>query len=100
MGVGTLLKKKIVEKETAGRESYYKIADVRFRHWLDLKARRCDRIINYVNFVEQHYSLKTERSWLQGFKEFDPDNIETESDRELDRFLGYWFVAQEVFVKK
>ncbi len=110
-----LLEKEILDKHSMGRESYYEIADIHFRHWLDLKARRVHRITNWVKFVQIFYDGSTliekhlnnltsnqnqDKEMLKAIASFDPNNITTEKEKELDKFLEYWFIANEIREQK
>ena len=100
-----LLENEIVERHSFGRESYYGIADINFRHWLDLKAHRQNRIINWCNFLESHYNINSQleryrdSKIIDRLKSFDSENITTESDLALNQLLEFWFLAQELYRK-
>ena len=104
-----LLEKKILTRHSVGRESYYEIEDVLFSHWLNVRARRLERIENYVNFVVQFYSkpsrLKLRDAspsnapdeFVRFIKQLNPKTLQQPEYKELDRLLEYFFLAQEIF---
>jgi len=99
-----LLEKKILTKHSVGRESCYEIEDVLLCHWLNIKARRTQRVENYVNLLVQFYQSpqsNRQKCPTEGLAKFieklDYETLQQPKYKELDRLLEYFFFAREVF---